>query len=826
MDEKDKERFQLVVIAALIQSSGEDIKDRFWHVSCRLREEMIEERFLPLFQALVRYHKLTGQIIDAEDLESALKGAGKTEAQVFEVMELYKKLVAVQAKVSTAKFKFAVDGLVDIIKSEKLAETLTDAMQVLTEGKMVGGAAIKGYDAAVKMIATRSTDLDRLSGVFPEGNMRDEIGLMRDEYKSIKANKAAVYIKTGIREIDEVTFGMTAGDLWLVGAYCQPEGEFVFTDGGFKKIEDVEIGDGVPLCGRVAGKWKFDPESLVSIRTDSLPAKLFTLQHPICVRRRTGPRTLTLVKAADVSAGDYLAIPVLQDAVIPEKLCFRLGSKHEHLKRGVSVEFNEDLMLLLAHYVSNGNPSANKSGQEDRLYSISISYGKRLYEDADKAEAILRKMGISFALKEYNHRTVYRRITFTGRPFVEWIVREFGRGALTKRLPGWLFKLPLNLTNAFLDNYLDGMRNIQGKRRSWTSYNREVMEGIVVLVAKRGKFGCLQEIKDGITAFPNSSGKHYRFTVQNTAGEKERPPGRGYHNFKVSTPGYVLTRVKSVIREEPRSVIGLKTTSGYYLTPFKVHNTSQGKTTLVENVIYNAAFVQGKNVVLGTAESTRAQVRRRLACLHCRKSPKFEGRVLRYKDIKGGGLSLPDEALYDEVLDDLKAGGYGRIQIFQMPYRCTPRYIYDRLIAYQTMFNIDLFALDYLNLVHSDRKRVEKREEIDEVIIEMKQIAVSFNGSGIPVLSPWQAKQAQWVEAAKLGRYTLAVLANTSESERSADVILTLLQMADEPGKLRAQILKNRDGEKILEPFELEEDFGCCYIGSKRQADDLLNVEE
>ena len=473
MEEKEKERFQTAILAALIQSTGEDIKERFWHVSCRLRDEMIEEQFLPLYQALVRYQKLTGQVIDVEDLGSALKGAGKSEADQFRFIEMYKRLAGMQVKMTTAKFKWAVVRLIDIVKSEKMAETLTDAMQILTDGKMVGGVMAKGYDAAVKVIAARSTDLDRITGYVPEGNMKDEIGEMRDEYKAIKVNKSATYIKTGIREIDDVTFGMTAGDLWLVGAY-----------------------------------------------------------------------------------------------------------------------------------------------------------------------------------------------------------------------------------------------------------------------------------------------------------------------------------------------------------------TSQGKTTLVENIIYDAAFVQGKNVVLGTAESTRAQVRRRLACLHCRKSPKFEGRVLRYKDIKGGTLSLPDEDLYNEVLDDLTNGNYGRIQIFQMPYRCTPRYILDRLIAYQGMFNIDLFVLDYLNLVHSDRKRVEKREEIDEVIIEMKQIAVSFNNKGIPVLSPWQAKQAQWVEAAKVGHYTLAVLANTSESERSADVILTLLQMADEPGKLRAQILKNRDGEKILEPFELEEDFGCCYIGSRKQADDILNTED
>jgi len=471
-----RERFMLVILAGLVQSGTATAKDRFWHVLARLQPEMFTEKLQPLYAALVRYFQLTGEVIDAEDLDVALRGIDVTESKRFEYGELYKKLAAA-TEVTTPKFKFFISSLLEEIKKETLGETLTDAMVILSDGKLIKGKPVKGYDAAVKYLAQRETDLERLSGVFPEGNMMEEVGGMFDEYRASKADRSTTYIQTGISEIDEATFGIAPGDLWLLGAY-----------------------------------------------------------------------------------------------------------------------------------------------------------------------------------------------------------------------------------------------------------------------------------------------------------------------------------------------------------------TSEGKTTLLENVAYHAAFILKKNVVFATAESTRVQVRRKIACLHSRRSPRFEGRALRYKDVKGGMLTVSEEAIYQEVLEDIhqgwRSGEYGRVHIFQMPYKATVNYIYNRLRAYSTMFSVDLFCLDYLNLVHSDRKREQKREELDDVIVAMKQIAVDFEGKGLGVISPWQIKQIHWENAKKEGHYTLACLSNTSESERSADVVWTMLRMPGEEGVVRTQLLKNRDGEVISTPFELEADFGYCYVGSKSEQTELLEVDE
>lgn len=245
--------------------------------------------------------------------------------------------------------------------------------------------------------------------------------------------------------------------------------------------------------------------------------------------------------------------------------------------------------------------------------------------------------------------------------------------------------------------------------------------------------------------------------------------------------------------------------------------TSEGKTTLLENIVYNVAFVQGKNAVIATAESTEKQVRLRIACLHSYRSPKFSNNPLRYREVKAGILSPDKEEQYQAVLEDIRTGGYGKIQVFQMPHKATVSYIVDRLVSYQVIFNVDFFALDYLNLVAAERRRIEKREEVDDVIIEMKQVAVGFDGRGIPVVTPWQIKQTVWTDARKTGRYTLACLSNSSEAEKSCDVCWTILRR--EPRKLASQILKNRDGERVEEPFELDADWDFGYIGMHAQDD-------
>ena len=88
------------------------------------------------------------------------------------------------------------------------------------------------------------------------------------------------------------------------------------------------------------------------------------------------------------------------------------------------------------------------------------------------------------------------------------------------------------------------------------------------------------------------------------------------------------------------------------------------------------------------------------------------------------------------------------------------------------------------------------------------------NGTvGILLLAPYQVSREQWKHAVETGFYTKDCLSETSEAEKTADLIWSHLQIPGTPG-LRCQILKYRDGDDRANEFQLEWRPEVCYLGS------------
>ena len=246
--------------------------------------------------------------------------------------------------------------------------------------------------------------------------------------------------------------------------------------------------------------------------------------------------------------------------------------------------------------------------------------------------------------------------------------------------------------------------------------------------------------------------------------------------------------------------------------------TGEGKSKTTFNIAYNAAYVQGKNVIFGSAEQTREQVRRNMVCLHSR-DPKFGyPRGLRYSDLRMGKLDSEGESILKSVLEDMRLGEYGRMFIFTVPEKSTMSYIAAKVRQESNKHSADLLIVDYLGLLGSRQRRQQRREELDDMLIAAKRLATDANGGkGIPFLSPWQMSRMAWERAVDNGQYTRASLSDTSQAEKSSDLILSLLR-TDDPHRLEARILKYRDGEGQLD-FHLNTDFATSYVGS----DDTLS---
>jgi len=248
--------------------------------------------------------------------------------------------------------------------------------------------------------------------------------------------------------------------------------------------------------------------------------------------------------------------------------------------------------------------------------------------------------------------------------------------------------------------------------------------------------------------------------------------------------------------------------------------TAQGKTHLSTQTAWHASVMQGKNVFFATSETTRVQVRRRLLARHTRLPQFGQPQGINSKKIKDGALTVGEEAVMQAAIDDLTHNSaYGTLYVAQVPRGATLGFVEARLARQAANFQIDLVVIDYLALIKPDRKRQSAREEYNDVLKDAKVMATSFDqGRGVPVISPWAMSQSAWKEAIRTGDYSLANLAETSEAEKSSDVIVSLLRQQDAK-EVRLQFLKNRDGE-TPPGFNVDIDFRNSYFGERETDSD------
>jgi replicative DNA helicase len=240
--------------------------------------------------------------------------------------------------------------------------------------------------------------------------------------------------------------------------------------------------------------------------------------------------------------------------------------------------------------------------------------------------------------------------------------------------------------------------------------------------------------------------------------------------------------------------------------------TGEGKSMLAAQTAWRAAVHQGKNVFFVTSETTRAMTRRRIVARHSLE-PKFGyNQGLNSRDLKNGTLSREAKEKFIEVVTDLDANAtYGQLYIAQVPRGATLSTVEARLVRYAQQRPLHLVVIDYLALLKPDRKRDRVDAEFSDLIKDAKVLAATFDsGRGVPIISPWAMNRERYTQARKDGFYTLASLSDTSEAEKSSDVLLSLLG-TEEPRGLRAQFLKNRDGETGT-TFMLEPRFRSTFI--------------
>jgi replicative DNA helicase len=255
------------------------------------------------------------------------------------------------------------------------------------------------------------------------------------------------------------------------------------------------------------------------------------------------------------------------------------------------------------------------------------------------------------------------------------------------------------------------------------------------------------------------------------------------------------------------------------------------KSTFALNWLYNQSIHYGKNVMMTSLEMPYAQCRRILQCMHTI-HPKFKeirmelgiqrdpfGDVgLSYAKVRDGLLTSDEEKFFfDYVLEDYvyNKDEYGALEIFEADpnkSKFTTVDIRHRAETISAKHPLDMMIVDHGGLVHPSKNYHSTTESQNEVMRNLKKLAMGFNGGqGIGVVALFQINREGFKSAQKNGgKYNLTHLSYANECEKSSDIV-TAGYIDDElrqKNKILFQCLKSRDNAPF-EDFYLRVEWPC-----------------
>lgn len=241
--------------------------------------------------------------------------------------------------------------------------------------------------------------------------------------------------------------------------------------------------------------------------------------------------------------------------------------------------------------------------------------------------------------------------------------------------------------------------------------------------------------------------------------------------------------------------------------------TSGGKSQFCVDASYKASILSGKGVFYATTETTRLQIRSRFLARHSRQAQFNCDGGLDHSLITRGALNDKQEKVLENVIHDLSTNpSYGRFHIAQLPSQPTLSYVEQRMLREQQSWNVDMLTVDSLNLLRPETRRTSQREELVSILTAAQSLSSSYNGKGVVLLSPWQINRDGF-EKAKISRgYELTGLAESSEAEKSADIIFSLFFDEEESKReAKLQVLKTR-GSARPNPLNLDVDYRNSFF--------------
>ena len=717
--------------------------------------------------------------------------------------------------VEWAEFQYAVEMLVDAAQKNRTGEIIATAYEILEQGYVVDGEKLEGHEKAREFLSRKVSELDKdlIQASVPEGDVLSEADQILADYKKAKENSSDGIIPTYFPSLDSTIGGFRKGDLVLIASFtgsgkASPLSTPVLTPSGWKCIGDLSVGDAV--CGSDG-----QPQEVLQVHDRGVKDVYRVTMHD-------GGSVLV--------AGDHLWTWQDQNHRLgrvsnpgwkvddTRTLVERVNNPINRVYLPVlsnPIEFEQQGSLPIHPYVVGALLGDGHTTKHPSL----TSYDKHILDKCYSLspEVIAKEFGSNtknrYSFSSTEHGTFARLLRAEGlmghRAYEKSIPEKYKKSSAEDRL---------HLLQGLMDT--DGWVEKRGAA-CFGSTSKQLAEDVAFVAQSLGAVVHWHSTKK--TSYVKPDGVRvgcrdfYRFRLVMPEGMIPVSLPRKVERF-INPPDRVRPaelpnrRVKSIeyVGDEEVRCISVSNEDSLYVTEdFILTHNSQ---TCV-NWSYTASIVNGSNVFYATTETTRIQIRSRFLARHSRQSQFNCDGGLDHSMITRGALNEKHEKVLENVLEDLSTNpAYGKFHIAQLPSHPTLSYIEQRMLREQQSWNIDMLTIDSLNLLRPEVKRTSQREELVNILTSAQSFSSSYNGKGVVLLSPWQINRDGYEKAKTSRTYELTGLAESSEAEKSADIIFSLFYDAEESTReATLQTLKTR-GTATPKPITLEVDYRNSFL--------------
>jgi intein/homing endonuclease len=230
-----------------------------------------------------------------------------------------------------------------------------------------------------------------------------------------------------------------------------------FITGANKPISEINVGDEVigkngdytKVMKKFSRPYKGE---MIKIKALYLEEIECTPEHPILTTKDIHS-TPKWVDAKDIKTGDYLLLPKLKAKETNRKIDLSKYNKTDspNYRRGLkNLTLTNEILWMMGLYVAEGYIN----GRPTNLH-INFSLNKNEKDYADKLKKVFLKIGYKtriYESKVSEGMDVQISCTALARVFEEW----FGKGALNKKIPDFIFNATQDITIPFLNGLVNG----------------------------------------------------------------------------------------------------------------------------------------------------------------------------------------------------------------------------------------------------------------------------------------------------------------------------------------------------------------------------------